>query len=160
MNTSGAIFIHSAPAALCPHIEWAIEAVLGHDVEIDWSSQPAEPRMSRAEISWTAAPGTSAGLASALRHCKQIRFEVTEDPVDGHGERYMFTPRLGMFHSLTMENGDVALGEQQLRALLDTAKDGELRHGLQDLLGEPWDDELEPFRYADDYTVRWFSAAV
>lgn len=158
MNTCGAIHIHSASAALCPHIEWALAAVLGESIDIDWQQQPAEPRMLRAEISWKSAPGTGAALASALRRCKQIRFEVIEEPCDGQGQRYMFTPRLGMFHSATMENGDVALGEQQIKALLDTANGSELRHGLEDLLGTPWDNELEPFRYADDCEVRWLSA--
>ena len=29
----GMIFIHSAPAALCPHLEWATVSVLGETVD-------------------------------------------------------------------------------------------------------------------------------
>ena len=48
-STRGIILIHSAPAALRPHLEWAVGAVFGMPVEFTWSAQPAEPRTLRAE---------------------------------------------------------------------------------------------------------------
>ncbi len=44
------LFVHGAPAALCPHITWAIEAVLDQRVTLDWIPQPAAPRMVRTEL--------------------------------------------------------------------------------------------------------------
>ena len=35
--TRGVVFVHSTPAALCPHIEWALESVLGADVNLELS---------------------------------------------------------------------------------------------------------------------------
>jgi hypothetical protein len=35
--------------------------------------------------------------------------------------------------------------------------DGDLRAGIETLLGAPWDDELEPFRMACDTGVRWLT---
>lgn len=31
--------MHSAPRALCPHVEWAIAGVLGTRVSLDWIRQ-------------------------------------------------------------------------------------------------------------------------
>ena len=41
--TRGVLFVHSAPRALCPHIEWAAAEVLGARVHLDWTDQPAAP---------------------------------------------------------------------------------------------------------------------
>ena len=48
-TTRGVILVHSASAALCPHIEWAIGSVLGAAAGLTWSAQPAEPGTRRAE---------------------------------------------------------------------------------------------------------------
>ncbi len=63
----GVVFVHSTPAALCPHIEWGMGAVLGVPVHLGWTPQPAERGCLRAEYSWTGPVGASATLASALR---------------------------------------------------------------------------------------------
>ncbi len=33
----GVLHIHSAPAALCPHIEWAVSSVVDARVDFDWT---------------------------------------------------------------------------------------------------------------------------
>ena len=35
--TRGVLFVHSAPRALCPHIEWAGAEVLGSRIHLDWT---------------------------------------------------------------------------------------------------------------------------
>ena len=40
--TRGVLFVHSAPSALCAHIEWAAAGVLGGKVDLAWTPQPAE----------------------------------------------------------------------------------------------------------------------
>lgn len=161
MGTSsrGVVFVHSTPAALCPHIEWAMGAVLGMPVHLDWTPQSAERGSLRTEYSWTGPAGTSAGLASALRSCRRVRFEVTEDPSGrDQGQRYAFTPELGVFHAITGPHGDIQVTEQRLRAAMDAAGAGtiSLADSLAELLGEPWDAELEVFRHAgEDTPVRW-----
>lgn len=157
--TRGVLFIHGTPAALCPHIGWAIEGVLGHAVTVDWIDQPAAPRMVRTELSWAGPVGTGAELASALRGWQGLRYEVTEEATAvSDGSRWSHTPTLGIHHAWTSVAGDVVVNEDRLReAITRNIGDPE---GLQDeialLLGEPWDDELEPFRYAGDGApVRW-----
>lgn len=155
----GVVFIHSTPAALCPHIEWALGAVLGAPVHLSWTPQPAERGTLRAEYSWSGPGGTSAALTSALRSCQRVRFEVTED-AHGHdqGQRYAFTPELGVFHAITGAHGDIQVTEQRLRTAMSTAQGSQtsLLDTLAELLGEPWDAELEVFRHAgEDTPVRW-----
>src|SRR5688572_27986371 len=41
--TRGVVYVHSTPKALCPHVVWAMESVLGVRVAVDWTDQPAAP---------------------------------------------------------------------------------------------------------------------
>jgi len=161
--TRGVLYIHSAPRALCPHVEWAVAGVLGVRVSLDWARQPAAPSTWRAELPWSAEPGTATRLASALRGWQLLRFEVTEEPsVGAEGERYSSTPDLGVFHAVTGVHGDIMVPEDRLRAaMLRAVRGGDLETELQALLGKPWDDELEPFRCAGDGApVRWLHQVV
>ena len=48
----GVLYVHSAPTALCPHVEWAIGSVLDKRIDMEWTAQPAAPGLLRAELSW------------------------------------------------------------------------------------------------------------
>ncbi|MFT3889890.1 MAG: DUF3145 domain-containing protein [Arachnia sp.] len=158
-TTRGLILIHSASAALCPHVEWAISAALGSRVNLAWSPQPAEPGARRAELSWIGTVGTGAALASAMKRLAALRFEITEEPsATSDGQRYCYTPALGAFHAVVGLHGDVLVPEDRLKhAIATDALGGEpLHHALAALMGTPWDDELDVFRYAsEDAPVRW-----
>ena len=122
MPTRGVVYIHSTASALCPHIEWALAGVLGMRVTLDWTPQPAEPGLWRAEMSWQGDAGISAQLASALRGWVQVRYEVTEEPSPGNeGARYSYTPTLGLFHAITGVHGDLMVPEDRLRAAMLSA---------------------------------------
>ncbi|MCA5894943.1 DUF3145 domain-containing protein [Isoptericola sp. NEAU-Y5] len=156
--TRGVLFVHSAPRALCPHVEWAAGTVLDSRVSLDWTPQPASRGLYRAELSWQGAPGTGARLASALRGWDHLRYEVTEDASHGvDGARWSHTPELGIFHAMTDVHGNVVVPEDRVRTALDSAHDGRsVREALDLALGTAWDDELEPFRYAGaGAPVRW-----
>src|SRR5450759_2354336 len=81
--TRGVLFVHSAPRALCPHVEWAAGGVLGSRLSLDWIPQPASRGLYRAEYSWQGIAGTGARLTSALRGWAHLRYEVTEEPSHG-----------------------------------------------------------------------------
>ncbi len=157
--TRGVVFIHSTPMALCPHIAWALESVLGQSVSLEWTGQPVTARMVRAELSWMGEPGTGARLASTLRGWEHVRYEVTEEPSPGcDGSRWAHTPSLGIHHTWTSASGDTVVQEDRLRsALAECGGHPDLfRAEMAELLGTAWDKELEPFRYAGDgATVRW-----
>ncbi|MER5489835.1 DUF3145 domain-containing protein [Streptomyces sp. NPDC002454] len=164
MTTRGVLYVHSAPRALCPHVEWAVAGVLGTRVNLDWIRQPAAPGAWRTEFSWKGGAGTASQLASALRGWDLLRFEVTAEPsATAEGERYSSTPHLGIFHAVTGVHGDILVPEDRLRAALARSQRGEssLETEIARLLGKPWDDELEPFRHAGEGApVRWLHQVV
>lgn len=157
--TRGVVFVHSTPAALCPHITWALESLLGTRVHLDWTAQPAGAGLMRAELSWTGEQGTGALIASALRGWENLRYEVTEDPSPGaDGSRWSHTPSLGIHHTWTSASGDAVVNEDRLREVVTLAQDSPeaMAEMIEELLGRDWDRELEPFRYAGDGApVRW-----
>ena len=162
MSAHGVLYVHSAPPALCPHIEWAVAGIVGAPVSMPWVSQPAAPGALRAELTWQAMPGTAGAIASSLAGWNRLRFEVTEDSSPGcDGVRYCYTPDLGIFTAVTGANGDILVPENRLRAALTMGATGAavLEAELDRLLGTAWDNELEPFRRAaDGAPVRWLNA--
>jgi hypothetical protein len=138
--------------------------VLGNAVSLDWTPQPAQQGTYRAELSWAADAGTAAALASALRGWNHLRFEVTEEPTHGtEGSRFSFTPDLGVFHAVTGVHGDILIPEDRLKAAVVKSALGDttINNEIDKLLGKPWDDELETFRYAGDGApVRWLHQVV
>ncbi len=188
VSVRGVLHVHCAPPALCPHIEWAVAGVLGVQVSLPWVDQPAAPGTLRAELTWCGKPGAAGRITSALAAWNRIRFEATEEASAGcDAVRYSYTPALGTFTAVISACGDIMIPEGRLRAAMSLAAaasaapgrraDAELRtlqelHGpshpalggsleaeLALLLGQPWDDELEPFRRAaDGAPVRWLNA--
>ena len=162
--TRGVLYIHSAPSALCPHVEWAVGGVLGVAVNLSWTPQSAQAGTYRAEYSWSGDAGTAAGVTSALRGWNHLRFEITEEQTTAtEGARFSYTPDLGVFHAVTGLHGDLMIPEDRLKAAVVRAALGDSTQLLEidKLLGKPWDDELETFRYAGDGApVRWLHQVV
>ncbi|WP_299560951.1 DUF3145 domain-containing protein [uncultured Mycolicibacterium sp.] len=146
--TTGVVYIHASPAAVCPHVEWALSSTLQARADLKWTPQPAMPGQLRAVTNWIGPVGTGAQLAHALRSWSVLRFEVTEDPspgVDGH--RWCHTPQLGLWSGPMSANGDIMVSENRLRALLAEGPEVLLAE-LDTVLGTAWDEALEPFRDA------------
>jgi hypothetical protein len=170
VSVNGVLQVHSAPPALCPHIEWAVAGVVGVPVSLSWVGQPAAPGSVRAELSWQARPGTAGAIASALIGWNRLRFEVTEEASPGcDAVRYSYTPELGTFSAVTGASGDILVPENRLLAAMTVAAGARsgvpaasttsLEDELGRLLGRPWDAELEPFRCAaEGAPVRWLHA--
>ena len=98
-------------------------------------------------------------MASALLGWEQLRFEVTEDPGPGRdGGRWLHTPDLGIHFAQTDTAGNIVLPETRLRAAIQAAGTDtvHLHRELRRALGQAWDDELEPYRHASDFSsVVW-----
>lgn len=152
MSSRGVVYVHSALPAICPHVEWALAGVLGTRVSLSWTAQPAAPGQLRAEAAWEGQRGTGAKLAAALRSWAMLRFEVTEDPSLGQdGERICHLPGRGLWRAKTAANGDLMIGEDQIRSLMAQHPGAEaLRHALAQALGTDIDAELEAFRSAGE----------
>ena len=120
-STRGVLYVHSAPSALCPHIEWAAGGVLGNAVSLEWTPQPAQAGAYRAEFSWTGEAGTAAAIASALRGWNHLRFEVTEEPTASGqaAPRGRASPTRPTSASSTPSpgvHGDIMIPEDRLKA--------------------------------------------
>jgi hypothetical protein len=152
-SARGVIYIHSAPRALCPHLEWAVGRALGRAVNFEWDEQPVLPGARRAEFYWEGPVGTGAALSSAMHGWEHLRFEVTEDPTPrSDGGRWLHTPDLGIHYAQTDSAGNVVIGEDRVRYAMEIAAGDarELQRELGVALGQAWDDELEIFRHASD----------
>ncbi|WP_216897185.1 DUF3145 domain-containing protein [Nocardia alni] len=151
--TSGVVYIHASPAALCPHIEWTLSSTLKSPAQLRWTAQPVDSGQLRATTDWVGPVGTGSKLANALRAWPVLRFEITEDPSEGvDGERYSFVPGLGLWCGAMSANGDVMVGEMRLREIVRSARERG-RHTPADIaaeidraLGTAWDDDLEAYR--------------
>jgi hypothetical protein len=159
--TTGVVYIHASPAAVCPHVEWALSSTLAAQPNLKWTPQPAMPGQLRAFTNWVGPVGTGARLANALRSWTVLRFEVTEDPsagVDGH--RFSHTPQLGLWGAAMSANGDVMIGEMRLRSMMAAGADA-LAAELDSALGTAWDEALEAYRDGGDGAeVSWLSRGV
>lgn len=161
-QAEGMVFIHSAPTALCSHIEWALDAAFGMPTGVEWQPQPVCPGQWRAEVPWRGAAPAAARLVSAMAAWGRLRFEVSVE-AGAPARRWSVTPDLGVFSCLVDEAGSVLVDEMRLRAAMDAHRDDpvELAPALADLLGEPWDAELEAYRAGDpDLQVRWLDRRV
>jgi len=155
----GVLFVHSCPRALAPHVEWAMGRAIGRAVDFEWIEQPVLEGTQRAEFGWAGPVGTAPLVASSLRGWEHLRFEITEDPSPGvDGGRWIHTPSLGIFHMQIDAAGNAVISEERLRYAMEVAGASaiELHRELRLALGQAWDDELEPFRYAgDSSSVIW-----
>jgi hypothetical protein len=169
--TTGVVYIHASPAAVCPHVEWALSSTLQPHgrrqsnlearANLKWTPQPAMPGQLRAVTNWVGPVGTGARLANALRSWPVLRFEVTEDPSPGvDGQRFCHTPLLGLWSGAMSANGDIIVGEMRLRTMMGAGADTLLAE-LDSVLGTAWDDALEAYRDGGDGAdVPWLSRGV
>lgn len=154
----GVVYVHSAPPAVCPHVEWALSRVLEDRVSLQWTEQRAAPGQLRASHVWSGTPGTAGRIAGALRAWQMLRFEVTEEATPGaDGERICQLPGRGLWRAAMSASGDVMVSESQLNELMRRATClDDLRAKLAHALGAEVDAELEPYRRAGEGTaITW-----
>jgi hypothetical protein len=145
--SEGLVLIHRAPSSLLTHVEWTISGISGNPTRINWIKDESSDSVFRGSVAVDCGLNNGATLASAFMNLKQLSFEVIHQTALA-GARWSFTPSLGMFHCATDEAGNLVVGENQLRASIDKAGSNilKLQAELRKLLGQAWDDELEPYR--------------
>ena len=192
VSVRGVLQVHSAPPALCPHIEWAVAGIIGVPVRLPWVDQPAAPGTVRAELDWQGRAGTV-----GHHHLGPGRLEPAAVRGDRGGQprlrRGPLQPHAVPGHVLARSpsaSGDILVPEGRLRAAMTARRclgarpgPGRQRPGpawtrcasgtaraiprsaarwrpsWPCCSGQPWDDELEPFRHAaDGAPVRWLHA--
>lgn len=160
-NARGFLHIYSVPRGLVSHVDWAISSVCENQVSLNWEPQPIEAGLMRASATWAGSDGFASRLASKLAKWSKIRMDITQQPTTiSKGERYSLTPTLGVYRAVIDEFGEANISESRIRAALTRSKEENepAEVELAFLLGDPWDEELEPFRRAQvDTTVRWLN---
>jgi hypothetical protein len=146
MHVTGFLVIHSAPAALRPHIEWGLQSILGTWVCLEWKNQPHAPGTFRTTLEFRDRIGTGAKIATALKAWHYLRFEMREESEIG-GEFFRFTPELGIHRSDIDGAGSIMISEHLITSSLAKAFDEEsLREEFERILGNQWELALKPFR--------------
>ena len=88
-----------------------------------------------------------------------MRFEASQEALGGYeGERFSYTPALGIHRSGMTPIGEVLVTESRIRSAIErSVSAGEALREIETLLGSPWDEELEPYRFAgaSSHEVRW-----
>jgi hypothetical protein len=141
------VLIHLAPSALRSHVEWTISGVAGKPTKLTWIADQSNSTHFRSFATFACSQESAATLASAFMNLKQLTFEVIFHQAHS-GARWSFTPSLGMFSCATDEVGNLVVNENQIRSSMEKAGANplKLQAELRRLLGQAWDDELEPFR--------------
>jgi len=160
-NARGFLHMHSVPRGLVSHVDWAISAVCENQVSLNWEPQPIEAGSMRASATWVGSDGFASRLVSSLAKWSKIRMDITQQPTNySKGERYSLTPTLGVYRAVIDEFGETNIPESRIRAALkrSIAESEPAEVEITFLLGDPWDEELEPFRRAQsDTSVRWLN---
>ena len=141
------VLMHLAPSALRSHVEWTISGVAGNPTKLTWITDQSNSTHFRSFATFACSQESAATLASAFMNLKQLTFEVIFHQAHS-GARWSFTPSLGMFSCATDEVGNLVVNENQIRSSMEKAGANplKLQAELRRLLGQAWDDELEPFR--------------
>jgi hypothetical protein len=145
--SDGLALIHCAPSALLSHVEWTISGISGSPTKLTWIANQSNPASFRSSVSFQCSQDAAATLASAFMNLKQLTFEVIYQQPHS-GIRWSFTPSLGVFSCATDEAGNLVVNENQIRSSMEKAGTNSLKlqAELRKLLGQSWDDELEPYR--------------
>lgn len=150
IRATGVLVVHSAPRALCSHIEWAVNTAVGEPLKYRWRELDPSTDLVRVEVFVDDAPsGFATSLTSTLTGWSNIRFEITEDPGQhSMGARCSYTPSLGIFAAAIDASGSTVLTDARISSILtDAGSDvSAIRTSFDDALGGPWDRELEPYR--------------
>lgn len=147
--SKGLVFIHQAPRALITHVEWTISGICGNPVAMNWHNLPDPLKGFRSVASWQGPAESGVTLATSFMSLRQISFEVIQqDFLEATGYRWSFTPNLGMFSSAIDEAGNILVGENRIRAIVEECGSNglKLQAELRRVLGQSFDDELELYR--------------
>jgi hypothetical protein len=146
---SGVLFLHALPRASAIELEAVLKRLAIKRKTHRWEMQPLVLGCVKTEIEWTCSNDMAETLVSELCQIEAIRFELTSaQTADSIGQRWAYTPGLGLFHCPVDEIGNLLVNENQIRRVLYGTGNNVLKtqHALRKLLGTAWDDELERFR--------------
>lgn len=138
------LVIHACPGA-------SLDLVDRHlpEIEIAWSNQALLIGSVKGEITLKLASLQFEDLVSQLARIEGIYLDAMQQGKEA-GALFMVTPGLGVFRAETNAAGEIMISEDRIRTALEQSAGNhrELGRLLRILLGQAWDDILEPFRAA------------
>jgi len=142
-QVSLALAIHACPE----NQKSTVEGITRDFSAIKWSKQTLLLENSCAELSGKIPSLTADDLVSSLARVKGIHFEAMLTNGD-FGQLVMFVPGLGMYRADTNGAGEILISEDRIRNAMEQSAGNsrELQRLFRVLLGQAWDDVLEPFR--------------
>lgn len=144
------LLVHAAPASQKAKVNRLL-AEFG--VSATWLPQPLLRGHFQLSIELAITASQRAWLASELATVQNIRFEIEYLPLSGElGECYLFAPGLGITRRVIDELGTFLIAANRLEQLLSKISDDVIAgpREIRKLLGQAIDDELEPFRKANE----------
>jgi hypothetical protein len=145
LRVNGYLQIHAAPVSVVSHLQWTIESIVTPAAPWQWQPQPLIPKSQRIELPFRTVIENLPRLVSAMFEFPNLFAEVLREPTVGTlGERWLITPNLGLKRLDINELGDAIVDENQLRTAMASTND--LTAQLKWLIGEDWEQELEPLR--------------
>jgi len=160
---TGLVAIHAAPSDYLSRIDTLLSEMALISAAHRWRpltgyavhtlDQTTRSLLFSLDFTFDASVVDATRIASELAGIQRIWFEVSTPPnEDDLGQRFAFTPVLGIFHSQLDQGGNQVFGENQLLAAISASTfrpADELRLALESLLGVAWDQQLEPLRRAN-----------
>lgn len=150
--SQGWLFIHACRRAFAAHVESALHAALSDRgtaaglPPLQWQEQTALRGHWRMDMPWQGTGVTLELLRRGLGMFPGIHVEVTCEPTAAaDGARLMVVPELGTWCGQMDRVGNTVVNEIQLRRLMALPAE-RMRREMALLLGQPWDDVLEPLR--------------
>ena len=159
--TRGFLLVHAASRVDLSRLEGSIEDVVSVVSHFEWSPVASLQLVStkgvnrreplfRSSLEFEADLDATAQLASILAAFQTIWFEVALTySSKGLGQRYCYTPMLGMFHSQLDEAGNQVFNENQIRLALQSPTKSGMHSQLTKMLGTLWDAQLDQLRQAE-----------
>jgi len=125
----------------------SVEALLPQQVKLSWRQQTLLQHSQSLEVSLRLTPLEVDDLISSLSRVSGLHFEAIQMS-DGLGQLFMFVPGLGMYRADTNGAGEILISEERIRNAVEQAAGNarEMQRLIRTLLGQTWDDVLEPFR--------------
>ena len=159
--------VHAVAAPAVARVEEVLGCFLQRKISVGWSkldncelatiesSILSRQELFSAEISFLASMAEMRELAFELTTLPGIFYEVSHPLThESLGQRICYTPSLGIYQASLDEFGNQVFNENQLAVLTQgSATASEITSKLKSILGQAWDQQLEPLRSASAITA-------
>ncbi len=149
------LLIHSCPK----RHQLQVETVVGRS--LSWSRQELQQDAVKAEVTGISSIDQIEAQLVALNRIPNLYLECFTTGLES-GRLYMLVPGLGIYQGMTNLAGEVMISEERIRLTIEESAGNskEMQRRLRILLGQNWDDLLEPFRAKQVDNLLLFSRAV